>query len=88
MAEIEQVFISHDSEDTQFAHRLAGDLQQLGVQVWIAPESIDPGESWLPNIERGLVESGHVRCAYRSCCRPSGSTWNIGFRVGACPAQL
>ena len=60
MAKTKQVFISYDSEDTQFAHRLADDLQRLGVQVWIAPESIRPGEGWVRAIERGLAESSHV----------------------------
>jgi hypothetical protein len=55
-----QVFISHATEDTQFAHRLADDLQQLGVQIWIAPESIRPGEGWVEAIERGLAESSHM----------------------------
>lgn len=56
----EQVFISHATEDAQFAHRLADDLQQLGVQVWIGPDSIRPGESWVSAIERGLKESSHA----------------------------
>ena len=60
MAKIKQVFISYDSEDTQFAHRLASDLQQLGVRVWIAPESIRPGEDWVDAINRGLGESSHM----------------------------
>jgi len=55
-----QVFISHATKDAQFAHRLADDLQRLGVRVWIAPESIRPGESWVSAIERGLNESSHV----------------------------
>ena len=55
------VFISHAAkEDAQFAHRLAADLRRLGVQVWIAPESIRPGEGWVRAIERGLAESSHV----------------------------
>jgi formylglycine-generating enzyme required for sulfatase activity len=60
MTEIEQVFISHATADAQFAHRLADDLQRLGVRVWIAPESIRPGESWVSAIERGLRESSHA----------------------------
>jgi acyl carrier protein len=60
MAKIKQVFISHDREDAQFAHRLASDLQQLGVRVWIAPESIRPGEDWVDAINRGLGESSHM----------------------------
>jgi formylglycine-generating enzyme required for sulfatase activity len=54
------VFISHATQDTQFAHRLADDLRRLGVQVWIAPESIRPGEGWVSAIERGLEESSHM----------------------------
>ena len=53
-----QVFISHAHEDAEFAHRLAGDLQKRGWRVWIAPESIRPGEKWVEAINRGLEESG------------------------------
>ena len=61
MTKIKPVFISHDSEeDGQFAHRLASDLKRLGVPVWIAPESIRPGEGWVDAINRGLEESSHV----------------------------
>jgi NAD-dependent dihydropyrimidine dehydrogenase PreA subunit len=55
-----QVFISHDSVDGEFAHHLAADLQRLGVRVWIAPESICPGEGWVDAINRGLKGSSHV----------------------------
>jgi formylglycine-generating enzyme required for sulfatase activity len=55
------VFISHATEeDGQFAHRLADDLKRSGVQVWIAPESIRPGEGWVKAIERGLAESSRM----------------------------
>jgi formylglycine-generating enzyme required for sulfatase activity len=55
------VFISHATkEDGQFARRLANDLKRSGVQVWIAPESIRPGEGWVRAIERGLKESSHM----------------------------
>ncbi|MGA9347331.1 MAG: toll/interleukin-1 receptor domain-containing protein [Anaerolineae bacterium] len=55
-----QVFISHATKDAQLAHRLADDLQRLGVQIWITPESIRPGEGWVEAIERGLAESSHM----------------------------
>jgi uncharacterized protein YegP (UPF0339 family) len=57
---IKQIFISHDAEDAQFARRLADDLQRRGVSVWIAPESIQPGEDWVSAIERGLQGSSHM----------------------------
>ena len=56
-----QVFISHAShaaEDAGFAHQLAGDLERHGWRVWIAPDSIRPGEKWAEAINRGLEESG------------------------------
>jgi hypothetical protein len=48
------VFISHDVDaDHALAVRLADDLRP-DVEVWLAPESIEPGESWLTSVERGL----------------------------------
>jgi formylglycine-generating enzyme len=52
-----QVFISHAHEDAEFAHRLAADLAARGWRVWIAPDSIRPGEKWAEAIDRGLDES-------------------------------
>jgi hypothetical protein len=53
-----QIFISHAYEDAKLAHRLAADLGRQGWQVWIAPDSIQPGEKWVAAINRGLAESG------------------------------
>ena len=53
-----QVFISHAHQDADFAHRLAADLTAAGWRVWIAPESIQPGEKWVEAIGRGLDGSG------------------------------
>lgn len=53
-----QIFISHAHQDTVFAHRLADDLRREKYEVWIAPESIPPGERWVEAINRGLRESG------------------------------
>lgn len=54
-----QVFISHAHEDDEFAHRLARDLRAAGWSVWIAPDSILPGETWVEAINRGLDESSY-----------------------------
>jgi formylglycine-generating enzyme required for sulfatase activity len=53
-----QVFISHATADAAFAHRLADDLRAEGWRVWIAPDSIRPGEKWVEAIDRGLETSG------------------------------
>ncbi len=49
-----QVFISHANADADFAHRLAADLKNAGWRIWIAPDSIPPGEKWVEAIGRGL----------------------------------
>ena len=56
MAKIKRAFISHDNADAPSAHRLARALEQAGVGVWIAPESILPGENWVDAVNRGLRE--------------------------------
>ena len=53
-----QIFLSHAHEDADFAKRLAKDLQDIGLIVWMTPDSIQPGEQWVSAIERGLNESG------------------------------
>lgn len=53
-----QIFLSHATVDAGFAHTLAADLRAEGWKVWIAPDSIRPGEKWLEAINRGLETSG------------------------------
>jgi len=53
-----QIFISHATADAEIAHRLAADLEAAGWSVWIAPDSIRPGEKWVEAINRGLEASG------------------------------
>ncbi len=55
----QQVFISYSTKDASpLANKLAKDLRNKGRSVWIAPDSIVPGEKWGEAIERGLQESG------------------------------
>ncbi len=54
----QQIFISYAHQDTKFAHQLADDLSRRNYQVWIAPNSVQPGEKWIEAINRGLAESG------------------------------
>ena len=52
-----QIFLSHARQDAEFAHHLADDLRRYGWEIWIAPDSIRPGEKWVEAINRGLAES-------------------------------
>jgi len=53
-----RIFVSYANADADFAGRLAADLRAQGYDIWIAPDSILPGEKWVAAIERGLRESG------------------------------
>lgn len=53
----DQVFISHAGQDAEFARRLAADLRRNDIRIWIAPDSIEPGEKWVDAINRGLETS-------------------------------
>ena len=37
------VFISHAKSDSTFAHKLANDLTEIGVSVWIDTANMEPG---------------------------------------------
>jgi hypothetical protein len=47
------VFVSYSHKDTKYAHRLAEDLQQKGIDVWI-DERLDYGSQWPHEIQRQL----------------------------------
>ena len=53
-----RIFLSHANQDAGFAQQLADDLRRHDYDVWIAPDSIEPGEKWVDAIERGLETSG------------------------------
>ncbi|MCP4363550.1 MAG: SUMF1/EgtB/PvdO family nonheme iron enzyme [Chloroflexi bacterium] len=53
-----QIFVSHSSKDAEMAQRVAHDLRANGYDIFITPDSIRPGEKWVPAIGRGLDESG------------------------------
>lgn len=50
------IFISYSHKDTEYAHRLANDLQSRGVDVWI-DERLDYGSQWPNEIQKQLDSS-------------------------------
>jgi len=57
MGEQDYVFISYSRHDQQFVDRLASDLRQRGVELWIDRESIAAGQSWQEQIGRALRDA-------------------------------
>ena len=51
------VFISHASEDKDFARPLAHKLQALGLRVWFDESAMKPGDSLREEIDKGLAGS-------------------------------
>ena len=54
MASNECVFVSYAREDAAYADRIAQDLRNAGVQLWIDRRSISPGSVWNQSIEDAL----------------------------------
>jgi hypothetical protein len=52
-----QVFVSHSTEDAAIARQVAHAFRYAGIDVWIAPDSIKPGEAYNEAIVAGLRAS-------------------------------
>jgi hypothetical protein len=50
-------YTSHDDRDRATARRLAGGLRELGADVWIAPDSIPPGDEWRESLIREVLSN-------------------------------
>ena len=47
-------FISHSSNDEEFAQRLYADLQAKGIRCWYAPENLKIGDEISPTIDKAI----------------------------------
>lgn len=54
------IFISHSSEDKEFARKLASDLRDRDFEVWFDDIEIRVGDSIPTEIEKGLSEADYV----------------------------
>lgn len=52
------VFISHASEDEEWASKLARQLKRFGLKAWDPSADIAPGDNWALEIGRALEKSG------------------------------
>ncbi|MBQ7756489.1 MAG: TIR domain-containing protein [Oscillospiraceae bacterium] len=51
------VFISHSSKDSELANRLCAILEENGIECWMAPRNIMPGDDWAGAITRAIKSS-------------------------------
>jgi hypothetical protein len=55
-----KLFISHSSQDKEFARQLAEDIKQIGHTPWLDEWEIKVGESIPKRIEQGVAEADYV----------------------------
>ncbi len=54
------VFLSHNRNDKDFAHRLANDLRRAGAEVWLDEAEIKLGDSLIAKIGEGLEMTDYL----------------------------
>src|SRR5437588_12902779 len=54
------IFLSHAHEDKPFVRRLARDLQDAGIKVWVDEAEMGVGESLIAKIEASISEMDYV----------------------------
>ncbi|MDD2922548.1 MAG: toll/interleukin-1 receptor domain-containing protein [Anaerolineales bacterium] len=52
-----QLFISYSRKDTDFARKLAAQLETEGLEIWVDWEDIPPSVDWMKEIQKGIEES-------------------------------
>lgn len=55
-----KIFISYAHENSDAAKRIASKLREVKLEVWYDAVSLQPGQNWVAEIERGLEEAGYL----------------------------
>jgi hypothetical protein len=79
-----QVFLSHSTEDAVIARQVADALRAAGVAVWIAPDSIRPGEAYNEAIVAGLKASDTLAVLVS---KASNASKHVAREVGLADSQ-
>jgi hypothetical protein len=79
-----QVFVSHSTEDAVIARQVADALRAAGVGVWIAPDSIRPGEAYNEAIVAGLKASDTLAILVS---KASNASKHVAREVGLADSQ-
>ena len=51
------VFVSYSQPDRDVAHELVSQVEARGIECWIAPRDVQPGESWPAAIVAAIAEA-------------------------------
>lgn len=58
--ENKKVFFSYSRKDSVFISRLAADLKNAGIEVWIDESNISKGKNWDSEIEKAITECSYL----------------------------
>ena len=78
------IFISHSHRDKAIVYKIAEDLKQYGMTIWLDEELITPGDNWLEKINKAMVNSDAILIVVSQ--NISSSKWQtseIAFAVSA-----
>jgi hypothetical protein len=54
------IFLSYRSSEVEFALKLAADLKNAGVKLWMDRLDISPGDDWRSSLEYAVLDSEAV----------------------------
>lgn len=55
-----RVFLAYSHKDSEFVDRLAKDLRNRGIRVWLDSNELKPGDSIQRRLDEGLSTSGYM----------------------------
>lgn len=51
------VFLSYAHTDAPYVDKIASDLKQHGITVWMDRQNLIPGQEWLPQLEEAISQA-------------------------------
>jgi DNA-binding response OmpR family regulator len=51
------VFLSYQNEDRRRAVSLRNQIEAIDIGVWYAPDTVEPGNKWRPEVRKGIEEA-------------------------------
>lgn len=77
------LFISHSSVDNEFVKRLAKDLRELGLNVWLDAFDIPPDADWNASIQDALGRATRVLVVWSKSSVVSPEVYTEVFQARA-----
>jgi hypothetical protein len=78
-----KVFLSHGQRGLPIARKVAVELAQAGLSVWLAEDEILPGDNWGERVSTALAEcDAMVALLTGDAVSEDSVRWEIGYAMG------